>query len=506
MIAALLEFLSSPMIRRPRLFSVAVVLASSALFFFGTGLHPVWWLTWLAPLPVLLLAPRLGRLQAFAAAALSWSLGSLNLWHYLTALLQVPLAIRLISVGVPACIFGGVVLVHREFLLRGAIWRAVFAVPTLWVAYEYLLSVASPHSTFGNLAYTQVDCLLLLQLASVTGIWGISFCLLLLPATVAALFSPHRSKPQKNHIAIAVTAFLLAVMLYGAGRLNSKPVVEPSVTVALMSSDVRNDLFPQKDGDTLRLLRGYSDQINAILDRLPTSGDRVIILPEKIGTISERSLEEADRVFARAALEARAIIVAGIDRGTQTERLNEARIYSPLGTPRAVYDKHHLIPGFEDVDRPGTRRTLLSQASGTWGIEICKDMDFPQLSHEYGRDRVVLLLVPAWDFVADGWLHDRMAVVRGVESGFSIARSAKQGLLTVTDDRGDILAEKNSGSLPFSVLTATIAVWHDDTLYDHWGDWAAWLSAAVAAGLVTTVVQRRQLRSSAAYLPKRPLG
>ena len=31
----------------------------AALFFVGTGLHPVWWVTWLAPLPVLLLAPRL---------------------------------------------------------------------------------------------------------------------------------------------------------------------------------------------------------------------------------------------------------------------------------------------------------------------------------------------------------------------------------------------------------------------------------------------------------------
>ena len=478
------------------------MLASSALFFFGTGLHPVWWLTWLAPLPVLLLAPRVGRLQAFAAAALSWSLGSLNMWHYLTALLQVPLVIRLISVLVPACIFGCVVLGHRAFLLRGAVWRAVFAVPTLWVTYEYLLSIASPHSTFGNLAYTQVDCLLLLQLASVTGIWGISFCLLLLPAAVAALFSPHLSKPHKNRMAIAVATFLLAVMLYGAGRLHSKPVVEPSVTVALMSSDVRNDLFPQSDTDTMRLLRDYSDQINWLSARLSTGGERVILLPEKIGVISERSLEEADRIFAQAALKARASIVVGIDRGTHSERLNEARVYSPLGALQAVYDKHHLIPGFEDVDRPGTRRTLLSQASGTWGIEICKDMDFPQLSHEYGRDRIVLLLVPAWDFVADGWLHDRMAVMRGVESGFSIARSAKQGLLTVTDDRGDILAEKNSGSLPFSVLTATIGVWHDDTFYDRWGDWAAWLCAAVAAGLVATVVRRC---SSAAHLPKRPL-
>jgi apolipoprotein N-acyltransferase len=50
------------------------------------------------------------------------------------------------------------------------------------------------------------------------------------------------------------------------------------------------------------------------------------------------------------------------------------------------------------------------------------------------------VLVPAWDFTLDGWLHDRMAVMRGVESGFTVVRAAKQALLTVSHDRGRILA------------------------------------------------------------------
>jgi apolipoprotein N-acyltransferase len=56
-------------------------------------------------------------------------------------------------------------------------------------------------------------------------------------------------------------------------------------------------------------------------------------------------------------------------------------------------------------------------------MTICKDMDFPGLSREYGQDDTALLLVPAWDFELDGWLHGRMAILRGVESGFSIARA-----------------------------------------------------------------------------------
>ena len=89
------------------------------------------------------------------------------------------------------------------------------------------------------------------------------------------------------------------------------------------------------------------------------------------------------------------------------------------------------------------------------------------------------MLVPAWDFVDDGWLHGRMAVMRGVESGFSIARSVKQGILTLTDDRGRVLAEKGSGEAsatpPFTILVGTIPVRNEPTFYARTGDWFAWL-------------------------------
>jgi apolipoprotein N-acyltransferase len=124
-------------------------------------------------------------------------------------------------------------------------------------------------------------------------------------------------------------------------------------------------------------------------------------------------------------------------------------------------------------------------------MEICKDMDFPQLSRQYGNDGTALLLVPAWDFNADGWLHGRMAILRGVESGFTIARAPKQGVLTVTDDTGRVIAERVTGSEPFTSLMATAPVRHTATIYARYGDWFAWLNLAAAGGfLVGAAVQR----------------
>ena len=83
--------------------------------------------------------------------------------------------------------------------------------------------------------------------------------------------------------------------------------------------------------------------------------------------------------------------------------------------------------------------------------------------------------------------------MRGVEDGFSIARAAKQGYLTVSDDRGRILAETQSDSAPFATLVADVPVAHDTTLYLLWGDWFAWL---VLATLVFTLIQLYRLRKN----------
>lgn len=57
--------------------------------------------------------------------------------------------------------------------------------PAAWTSYEFLLSSASPHGTFGSLAYSQIDVLPLIQIASITGALGITFLLLLVPSALA---------------------------------------------------------------------------------------------------------------------------------------------------------------------------------------------------------------------------------------------------------------------------------------------------------------------------------
>ena len=467
--------------------ALAAVAAASAMLFRGTGLHPLWWLTWLAPLPILLIAPRLGGWSAFFAAAVAWYVGSLNLWHYLLAnFATIPLVV--VFSAIPSCLFALDVLLWRTFVLRGSPWKAAVAYPAFWVAFEYLYNLVSPNATFGNLAYTQMDFLPVLQIASVAGIWGISFCLFLFPAAVAAVLSPGSGKRTRVRLSLSAAAFLAAVLAFGAWRLIPNCEACQSVTVALLATGT-GTTFPQDDAAALKLLRQY--YFSWTLGLAPRDG--VAVLPEKIAVVSDQAIGQVDSLFGTVADSTGAAILVGVDRGTASKRFNEARLYSPGGGPPIVYDKHHMVPGLENVDRPGTAITAFERPSGVWGIQICKDLDFPALSRQYGARGVGLLLVPAWDFTADAWLHGRMAVLRGVESGFTIARAAKQGLLTVSDDRGRLLADFDDTAQPSLAVTFPAPVRHDDTLYTRWGDWFAWLNvAAMAAFLCMASLGKRK--------------
>jgi len=143
-----------------------------------------------------------------------------------------------------------------------------------------------------------------------------------------------------------------------------------------------------------------------------------------------------------------------------------------------------MLPPFESNLTPGTALSVSADRSGARGVAICKGMDFISPARDYGRAGVGLMLVPAFDFVADRFLHGHMAVMRGVENGFTVVRAAKMGYLTVSDDRGRILAENSSDSAPFATLMAVAPTAHHRTVFLLLGDWFGWVSLAMLAHVV----------------------
>ena len=457
---------------------LAVVGTSAVLVWFGNGLTPWWPLIWFAPFPVLLYSLRSSWKLTACAGFLAWLFGSVNMVPLFQAQ-DMPFLNWLANFGSLALLFAAGALLFRALVLRGAVWSGTAALPALWVSVDWLRYWLTPHGTSADLAYTQLRFLPFLQLASLTGPWGMTFLLLWVPAGAAAFLFLHRREWHRaRQVAWLVSGVLLAVLAFGAVRLLTTGQ-RTSVIVGLVASDAAGKAEVAAAGaDATSLITAYAEQAKILAQH----GAMVIVMPEKIAAVGDRDQATDDVIFQRAANVAQVTIVAGelhISPGKdRIRKYNRAEACAPHRTV-ASYDKEHMLPPFESQLTPGTEKLSLELENTTLGVAICKDMDFTSMSCSYGQMGVGLMLVPAWDFNLDRIWHGHMAIMRGVEGGFSMARAARDGYLTVSDDRGRVLAETRSNSATFATLIAEVPVGHEPTLFQAWGNWFAWFAVGV---------------------------
>lgn len=118
--------------RTTLLLALLATALSAAGWWFGAQLHPVWWLTWLAPLPILWLATRVRARWAALAAFVAIAIGDLPYWSYTH--IGLPISIVLPLIAIPAVIITLAVLLFRRLAMQKQYLAAAFAFPVLVVA------------------------------------------------------------------------------------------------------------------------------------------------------------------------------------------------------------------------------------------------------------------------------------------------------------------------------------------------------------------------------------
>ena len=443
------------------------IAASAGAFFLSTGLGVLWPLAWLAPIPALLLAFNRSWRVTAAVAFASFLLGSF------TILSLFRLGGLIVFAGPPSIAFTLAVLAARAAQRQLPPWTAALVFPGIFTAYEFLYGSFSPNGTYWSIGYSQTDVLPLLQVVSLTGLWGVIFCLMLVPSAIAVAW--HR----RSLTALAPAFVVLGLTLgYGGMRLWLAPA-SASVRVGLAASDER--------AQTLDLAHAYADRIR----RLGADGAELIVLPEKLAAVSPQEVDAVAGLFSDAARLAHVTAVIGINRIDQPLNHNVAMVFAPTGRVIAVYEKHHLVPIIETpFFARGETPQLFDGPGAQWGVAICKDMDFGPWSREYGRRGVRVLAVPALDFNRDGRLHSRMALTRGVENGFAVARSAGHGLVTISDAYGRVLAEQSTIGVPEARVVQRVPAGPGATPYTRYGDWFGWATILLLVALLLAALMR----------------
>jgi apolipoprotein N-acyltransferase len=474
------------MVTFPRwVFVLFVILATGTSYYFSIGLNGFGSLVWIAPIPILILAFNLPPRPTAIIAFSTFLLGSLTLFSYLARLMSIGVVI--VSLLIPALAFTLAVLATRYSVLEFNPWLAIAVFPSVWTSYEYLVSIFSPNGTAGSLAYTQTTFLPLIQLVSLTGIWGITFMLMLVPGSIAIAWHLRNNKKLALSALGVPLVLVIFIVAFGLIRL-AQPVEGQSIRVGLAATDTTIRFFrTEKPEEALPVVQAYAIRT----DQLAAQGAEIIVLPEKFIGVTPDYTADVYGVLGAVARDHRVILVAGLNMIGPEFSQNAAVVFSADGQVLTKYHKIHLVPGFEDRYQPGTRPVEFSVAGTRIGLAICKDMDFPNSFLQYARDGVGILVVPAWDFGQDDQWHARMAITRGIEGGFAVVRSAQDGLLSVSDHLGRIIAEDRSNSASDVLLISNVHPGRGRTFYSTSGDWVAWLSLLFLVGVFALAIYRK---------------
>jgi apolipoprotein N-acyltransferase len=469
------------------LIKVAVAIGTGCLLRFVVGLTPIWWLAWVAPVPLLLLTFRSTQTESPWLVLLAALIGTTANFTFFRLVAPLPVAILMV-IG-QALLWVFVVRITRKVVMRYQWWWTALAYPVLWVAVDTLMAALLPDGDWGSLAYTQADVLPVLQFTSILGVSGVLFLVTLVPSTLTLAILYGR-KLQRGWIAYAGTAvFLVAVVGFGVLRLHT-PVDGKPVTVGLASVD--DAIAPWSSSQySANILQQYDRLVGSVAAR----GAQIVVLPEKIAVLRPPQAQQWRAHLSALAAHYGIWLEAGIgvDDGTRPE--NWAWLFMPDGTLSARYQKHKMAPPERREDyRSGTDYTVRQIQGQSFGLAICKDMHFASLGRAYGQLGVAAMLVPAWDFnFLDGWLESRTTLTRGVENGYAVVRAGRESLLTVSDAYGRILAQRDSSPLPGSSLVVTMPLARQlPTVYTRIGNSFGWL--CVLAGFVLLICTRSSER------------
>jgi apolipoprotein N-acyltransferase len=415
--------------------------------------------------------------------------------------------------------------------------------PAAWTVFDWLRSVGFLGYPWGMIGTSQYAAPLVMQSASIGGVWMVTFLVLLVngvaAGTITAALQRTRhggtvARPRGRAATLSLFICFVAALGWGQWRLSTagggaarvdgegadgRP--DGSIRMALVqqNSDPRKDEY----ADTWQTLRRLSDStLAARPDMLVWSETAFVPNIGRWGALAPDDHPYAALVHELLAWQngTGAWLLTGNDDYTLREgpdgeeRLdyNAAILFSPSGERVETYHKIRLVPFTEhfpwkdqlpwlyglllrfDVHlwEPGSRRVVFHIPGAAFSTPICFEDAFPGEVRQFVRAGAGIIVNLSNDFWSltevEAMQHGANAVFRAVENGRPLVRATASGLTCVVDTVGRIVAK--APIYEEAVIVADVTAVDDrTTLSTRWGDWfppalAALLVLVLSAGLL----------------------
>jgi apolipoprotein N-acyltransferase len=407
--------------------------------------------------------------------------------------------------------------------VNGFIATLIF--PLTYVTFEYVTSLLNPYGTWTFLGYTQFGDLPLMQMVSVTGIYGITFLITWFGSVVNWALEQQFSWSSIKRGAIIFTAVITIVLLLGGISLMFFSPKSDEVKIAGVQSDLpltwNSDEELKKELEKLGETKDPS--VNMSVEQWDYTIQKHKILIDDLFKKSEIAAKGGAKIISWAeatVMVYKEDVPAFLERGKQLaikeniyfvmtyaailntdETLlpekklieNTAVIIGPSGDLLSNYIKSIPVPGYEAVisSKGDGNLPIVDTTYGLLATIICFENDFPAFNRKAADADIIF--DPSGDWIEIDPYHTNMHAFRAIENGYSTFRITASGLSAAYDYQGRTLATMDyfkTKDLVFTAYLPTKGVW---TVYSKIGDVFAWLSiAGLIAVLVFGLVRKRR--------------
>jgi apolipoprotein N-acyltransferase len=397
------------------------------------------------------------------------------------------------------------VIMRRLVVVFGV--RALMAAPLVWVATELGRTYLFTGFPWVLLGYSQTTVLPVAQLASVTGVYGVSALVAAVGAALATVAASRR-RTEWLPAVIGTGVVVVAVVVFGGARLwrGQAEQGEP-VRVGLVQGNV-----DQAEKWDVTRASAIFDRYMRLSREAIDQGARIVIWPESSAPFRFGEDEERTARIRALARESGTTLLLGsdeVEREPVPRYFNSAFLVRPDGTTGAVYRKLHLVPFGEYVPlrqvfffaaplvetiadfSPGSAAVLLPIGNRLASTAICYEIVYPDLVRRFVRGGSELLTT----ITNDAWFgrtsaphqHFTQAAMRAIENGRYLVRSANTGISGIVDPYGRVLAA--SDLYEPAVIVGDVRYLTGLTVYSRTGD--VFALASVLTVLVLLVAARR---------------
>jgi len=333
----------------------------------------------------------------------------------------------------------------NEFLL-------LFFPPLLWTSLEYIfLNLFSIPFTISLVLYQKPQ---FLQSARYTGIYGVSFLIILVNSTIAMIsrFMWEKLIVKKTILresyvfsGVGIVAFIFLLNLGLSFMSSSERNNSEGIKISALQGNINPDEYNLADILPTKAKEIQDKYFNLILEAAKDKPD-IIVLPEGTTTnFNFRISRLQDKIYHLANKTNSYLLFGSLDLDTEGKVYNSIFVVSPKGKLIDRYDKVKLVPFGEGIVNKGNDCKVIPTPIAALGHLICWESVFPAMARKLVRRGAEILFIHTndGDFRVSSLpiLHSAEAVFRAIETNRYVARAANFGISMITNPKGRIIKQ-----------------------------------------------------------------